>query len=441
MIAPYTEYNEKERFIEFSIDIYFNGESVAPLKCTRSNYLVDCNVLEEACTDSDTFIGSPSSNELSFRLLGSSGLFNPANSEGEYYGKIVIGLRVAVFCRPIAEEPYEWQPLGVYYVAEWQTDITGVTADVTAYDSLYTLLTDNTTSLKVLKDCSYNDICVAFFNANNKTAVIRGDLSEVLSYAFIDESNSKFLANFSIGALSYIYCDHNGVINVLDIENNGPVDYTITDSDQIITISSKQSIVLSYNGTSLTYYKMQLSELKSVLVNKAQHAPYGITAFNSQSFSEVPLYAIGLSKIASSVSCSLSSIECNATEASYEVSCNSSNGGDFDITLFGYVVESVPIVLSDNNDGMLSISNKYVQNEEYATHLKALLQRYLSLNVPVLELEVRGNPAMPIGSKLRVYSEFYNVDFTGILIRQNFKYDGGLSATMTILNSDIFGGA
>ena len=59
--------------------------------------------------------------------------------------------------------------------------------------------------------------------------------------------------------------------------------------------------------------------------------------------------------------------------------------------------------------------------------------------VPILELDVRCNPLIPIGAKLHVISQMYNVDFTGILIRQTFKYDGGLSGTMTILSSEIVG--
>jgi hypothetical protein len=439
--ATVTDYNAKDRAIEFAIDIYFFGASVAPMRCTRSNHLVDCNVLLEACADSDTFVGVPSSNEVSFQLLGTNGLFNPANQSSPFYGRIRAGIQVNVYCRPmtldVTLEEFNWNPLGVYYVTNWDTDITGVTANVTACDIMYSLMNDNSTSLLVQRDYSYYDLCNDFFDANDCTAVIHGDLSELLDFAYIDESNANFLASFSVGALAYIYCDVYGVINVLDIDNNRPVDFTITDSDQIIAITSKQSAMLTYDGLELTYYKMQLTDNVELLNNKGQIALLGSTKFNNQMFSKVPVFAISNSTMVSEVPCSINSIEASATNVSYDIQNNTASNIVFDFQVFGYAVESIAVILSDNNASMLKLSNKYIQNGTYASRFKLLIQRYLSMPMPILELEVRGNPLISIGSKVTVESVFYNLTFTGILIRQELRYDGGLSGRMTLLNADI----
>lgn len=469
--ATVADYNAKDRAVEFSVDIYFNGISAAPLHCTRENHLVDCSVLLEACADSDTFVGVPSANEISFQLLGAGGIFNPANPNSPYAGRIRAGVQINAYCRPIAmdrdarathaelhsytheflsththaevemlgsvDEEFLWDPLGVYYVTAWETDITGVTADVTACDAMYYLMNDNSTDLLVQRNYSYQDLCTDFFDANNITVIIRGDLSELLDFAYIDESNVNFLANFSIGALAYIYCDVNGVINVLDIDNNGPVDFTITDSDQIVTVTSRQSAMLTYDGLELTYYKMQLTDNTELLNNKEQTALPGSNRFYNQIFSKIPVYAISNSTICAKNPCSLNSIESNATSVSYNINNDTSTALSFDFQVFGYAVESIAVVLSDNNPNTLKLDNKYIQNDNYANRFKVLIQRYLGLDIPVLELEVRGNPLITIGSKVHVQSTFYNLNFSGILIRQEMRYDGGLSGTMTLLNADI----
>lgn len=469
--ATIADYNSKDRAVEFAIDIYFFGAAAAPLRCTRETHLIDCSVLLETCADSDTFVGTPSANELSFQLLGTDGLFNPANPDSPYRGRIRAGLQVNAYCRPVVfdsdprashrdltefthgalhshtheevallghtDEEFMWDPVGIYYVTNWETDITGVTADVTACDTMYDLMSDNSTDLPVQRDYSYHDLCSDFFRANSRTAIIHGNLSEILDFAYIDESNANFLASFSIGALAYIYCDVNGVINVLDIDNDHSVDFTITDSDQIINITTRQSAMLTYDGLELTYYKMQLTDNIELLNTKEQIATPGRTAFNNQTFSTIPVFAVSNSAIVSQVQCGVNKLEANATNVSYEIQNSSNANATFDFQVFGYAVDSIAVVIADNNPNTLKLSNKYIQNSDYANRFKELMQRYLGLALPVLELEVRGNPLITLGSKVAVESTFYGVNFTGILIRQELRYDGGMSGTMTLLNADI----
>ena len=65
------------------------------------------------------------------------------------------------------------------------------------------------------------------------------------------------------------------------------------------------------------------------------------------------------------------------------------------------------------------------------------MDRYVTETLPILELTVKGNPRFQLGEKIRVTSSFYQIDFTGILIRQELNYDGGLSGTLTLLNASI----
>jgi hypothetical protein len=339
------------------------------------------------------------------------------------------------------DEPYAWDPLGVFYVTDWQTDITGVTANVTCCDKLYSIINSDVTKLKVLPSYSYENLAKDFFKTFGIVPTIIGDLTEVLTFAYVHGTNAEFIRDFAIGALTFIFCDHLGNIVMQDIDRDTDVDYTLTDDDQVVSVKSKQSAILEYDGVSLTYNRMQISDETEVLAARGQEILANeVKRFDNQNFSKTPLYALGHTEIDSDANCMLTACTANSLDVSYTIQNLVELNSTFNINVFGYVIETVKILLEDTGSNLLYLDNIYVQNESYAKRLKALLMKYITLRVPMLELEVRGNPLIPIGSKLHIISNMYNVDFTGILIRQQYKYDGGLSATMSVLSSEIVGG-
>lgn len=465
------DYNSKDRAVEWRIDIYFNGPGASPLRCTRKNYLIDCSLLDEACADSDSFIGTPSSNELSFQLFGSRGMFSPTDATGPYYGKIKAGVMIKVYCRPISfnvgaapthdelsiythgslanfthneimnfDGVFGWDALGTFYVTEWLSDLTGVTAEVTACDALYKLFNSAQSIINVVPNYSYEDLITDFFGLNGYIPIITGDLSELLSFAYIDGDNSTFIKDFSIGALAYIYCNHNGSIVVFDIDTHDGSTYTITDSDQVISVTSKQSAMLEHSGVRLEYSKMQVSDEQLVLSNKAEGiAGNGVLALSAQSLQNPPVYAISHVVLDSDANCFVDNIKANPYYISYDVLNASNLDASVNINIYGFTIESILTIISDDTSNDLKLSSKYIQNEEYAEHISDLLHKYITLPVPILELEVRGNPLFAIGDTIHVISNMYNIDFTGILIRQNFTYNGGMSASMSLLSTEIVG--
>ena len=441
------DYNSKDRAVEWCIDIYFNGSNAAPLRCTRSNYLVNCNLLDEACADSESFIGTPSSNEVSFQLFGSRGMFSPTDTTGPYYGKIKAGVMVKVYCRPIIiatqiepSEEYAWDALGTFYVTEWLSDLTGVTADVTACDALYKIFNNAQSIINVIPNYSYEGLITDFFDLNGYTPIITGDLSEQLSFAYINGNNSTFIKDFSVGALAYIYCDHNGSIVVFDIDTHEGSTYTITDNDQVISVTSKQSAMLDHSGVRLEYRKMQISNEQLVLSNKAQEITRnGVLTLSAQRLQHPPVYAISHVVLDSAANCFVGNLEANPYYISYDVSNASDLDTTVNINIYGFTIESVLTTISDDTSNDLKLSTIYIQNEEYAQHISDLLHKYITLPVPILELEVRGNPLFDIGDTIHVISNMYNIDFTGILIRQKFTYNGGMSASMSLLSTEIVG--
>ena len=438
------DYNAESREIEFCVDIYFNGLNSDPLRVTRDNYLMDLDLLDEACADGDTFVGVPSANEVSFNLYSEDGIFNPNNTHGTYYGKIGLNVCLKVYIRPVAtdtDEPFEWEPLGVFYVTDWVTDLTGINVSVTGTDLLVNLFTSEKVRLPILTEYPMEDLITDFFTTNGQSVTIVGDFTRNLPFAYIDKDNNKFLQEFANGALAFIYSNHSGSFVVQSIDTILPVAHTLTDHDQIISINAKQSIVNSYDGITVVCEKPQLSKEISLLQNRAQAIEEEETLIiSNQGFSSTPLYALSHVEVQSDADCEVTDINSSVFDISYKLVNNTALATNVNINFFGYIVEKLPITYSDETSNMLKIDNDYVQSEDYALHIKNLLTAYIRLPIPVLEVTTRGNPKYQPGDKVRIYSEKYGVDFTGWLIRQHFTYDGGLKCTITVLNSGIIGG-
>lgn len=469
------DYNAESRAIEFRVDIFFNGLSNEPLAITRDNYLIDLSFLDEACADGDTFIGKPSANELSFTMYSESGMFNPVNPTGAYYRKIKVGVPVKLFCRPVVEgtaveisqeevaaythaelseitheeiqmlgsedKVFSWDELGTFYVSDWTTDITGITADVTVVDSLYKLLNGNKVKLSVIPNYNMLSLVQDFFRANGFAITTKGEFTQILPYAYVNEENSKFIDDISMGSLSFIFVNHKGELVIQSIDSKAGVDWELTDHDQIISISAQQSVVNAYSGVSVTMQKTQISAEMSLLSNNAQAiSGKQKVRLSNQGLTKTPLYALSHSEIESGADCRLVDIDASVFDVSYEIENLTDSETTVAINLFGHVLELIPTTFSDDGDDLLKVDNIYIQTEEYATHIRDLLKKYISLSVPFLELNIRGNPKYQVGDKVHIVSENYNVDFTGWLIRQEYKYDGGLSASIKVLNSAIIGG-
>lgn len=438
------DYNAESREIEFCIDIYFNGPKADPLRVTRDNYLIDLDLLDETCADGDTFVGVPSANEVSFNLYSEDGIFNPNNIHGTYYGKIGLNTCLKIYVRPVVtntDEPFEWEPLGVFYVTDWVTDLTGINVSVTGTDLLANLFTSEKVRLPILTEYPMEDLISDFFTANGQDITIVGDFTHNLPFAYIDKDNNKFLQEFANGALAFIYSNHSGSFIVQSIDTILPVAHTLTDHDQIISINAKQSIVNSYDGITVICEKPQLSKEISILQNRAQAIKENETLIlSNQGFSSTPLYALSHVEVQSDADCEVTDISSSVFDISYKLVNNTALATNVNINFFGYIIEKLPITYSDETSNMLKIDNDYVQSEDYASHIKDLLTAYIRLPIPVLEVTTRGNPKYQPGEKVRIYSEEYDIDFTGWLIRQHFTYDGGLKCTITVLNSGIIGG-
>jgi len=440
MLSTDDNYNADSRAIEQKVKITFEG--MKPVEVFRNDYLVSVSVLEEAHSQNNsTPFGTVTSNEVDIELLNDQGIFTPSNQSSPYYGKMKRGVKIEPFIRPMTEEgeeEYEWDPLGVYYVTDWSATVTGLLATVTANDKLYDLFTDNVPDYKVHEDVAIKDFYKDILALLAVTGDIDDSLTDTLDYAYIVSAPKTLLSDLGLASMVDCFCKHDGSIKVQNLKNIGDVRATITDSNQIISASITQSIVQSYDGVAMQCHHIQESDVNSVLSNTSVDIPNGETKWENIQFSQTPVYRILYTMITGASDAFVDIDKIYPTNISYTVDSADTDREDCSVTFYGTYLEHNKEDLSTEGENLLKVDNIYVQDTEKAIALRQHLIAYLYNWLPILELEIRGNPKFELGDIITAVSTRYNLNYTGVVIKQTFDYSSsGLTGTLTLLNVDI----
>ena len=435
--APSEAYNTTNREVECKLHIYFDGPEQEPVTIDKNNYLVSADVLEEAMASSNTPWGNVSANELSFVLQNDGDIFNPYNASSILYGKIRSGIKVECFIRPLSTEDYDWDPLGVFYVIDWITTAGGMTVDVTCYDKIKDVLGSQQVKMPVFRNITEKDFIQSFFDLLSVPVVIDDALTQTLPLGYILKENKDILNDFIAGMCVFIFCDHLGEIKVQSMRKKLTTQHTITDDDQIVDIKAQQGVSLDYDGVQIILKAPQLSSSIEILNMKDVKVPLEGVSFQASLFSSSPVAQIemgansktgwGRFKIERASSVDVDFKVENLTEADFVDT----------LSLWGRVVETSDTEWATEGTNLLKHDNIYCQTEERFESLKTFLTSFVRASLPQIEVTVRGNPQFEIGQKMLVASTRFNIWFEGVLIRQKLRYDGGLSADLTLLSSKI----
>jgi hypothetical protein len=437
--ATDADFNAQSRYLALKLEIYFNGLEEAPLTITKDDYLIDAGWLEEGAAESSNPFGSISSNELTFRLYNNDGMFSPTNTAGPYFGLIKSGICVIPYIRPIStSNPYNWIQLGKYYVTGWTAAITNVYADITANDKWQQIFNSATPNYKVGRNLTFKETFDNVFTLMGHTVLVNAALTQNLIYSFIEGTPQQFLQDLAKGALVYFSCNKEGTPIVNPLLANRTVRATLTDSNQVIAISSKQSIIKAYDGVELTYSIPQgITQEKLVELQGIQVIP-GTSLITNISFNVGPIWQIN-SIALKSISDTVELLTYLATPWLISLSLNNAAAEvtPADITIYGTTISFTDIILSDDALKLLKIASKYIQDAAYAGAYKNILSAFVSSAVPLLTVTVRGNPLLNIGDRVIIQSTKYNLTFDGIIQRMKYDYVGSLDCEMTLLNNNI----
>ena len=434
------DFNAHSRCILLKLDIFFDGLQNDPLTVTREDYLIDADILDEAGAEDNNPLGAISANELSFSLYNENGIFSPTNTNGPYYGKIKVNVPIIPYMKPDMDDGTEvnWIKMGVYYVSDWNATVTGAAASITAGDKIQQTLMEPSPIIPVGLNKTQAAFFQEVFDALGYAAKISQDLNATLLYTFTEGEQKKFLQEMLQGAIAYCTCNKNGDIVIEPLDSTRPLRATLTDADQIISVDAEQSIVKTYGGVELTYVLPQLTEAIQLLEIKEANVPAGIFTHNKVALSKGPAKVItNVCAITESKEVAIIDYVNSPWDITLITKNESTTKATSDLAVYGIAVDFVETILTDNVSNVLKVKNRYIQSTEYATKYKEILEAFVNSDMPTLTLQVRGNPLLNVGDKIRVQSERYNLDFTGVLKRINYKYIGSLSCEITLLNSDI----
>ena len=428
-------YDAESRYIHKKLIIHFSATEV--LEITKSNYLIDSQLLEESFKQSDSPFGEVTSNELSFTIYNEDGLFNPENSSGKYYRLIKKGIKVEAFIRP--DEVDEWDPIGVFYVSDWVTNVSGLTAEVTANDKLYSVINGKVPSMPVYRDILLSNFLAIYFSTFNVDVTVDSLVDKELPYIYTSgyTSNKDFLTDLMKGAVADCFCDHNGNIKIVGKRTPRTLRATFNDNKQLISASIKQSITNSYDSATVACYAGQESAEQTLLSISNVRVVPGINRVDNVAFNSSP--ALSVRSVCATGTGSVKTTSFIGTADEFSCSLQSTVDTNVKLDVVGTVLDTVKSTLGTGADAPLSIDSNFIQTEETAKEILQFAEEYVEANIPTVELTVRGNPRLQLGDKIKVESDFYKLNYTGIIIKANYHYQGNLTCNVLLADASSIG--
>lgn len=421
-------YSSSSRYLHMKYVIYFSNTNV--LEVDKSNYLISSSILEETYKKSTSPFGDISSNELELTILSQNGLFNPKNTKSPYYGLMKRDVKIEAFIRP--NEVDEWDPFGVFYVSDWSTSSGGMTAEITANDKLHSILNAPVQPLRILRDVPFKDFVISYFSLFGVDVVVDDSIQLILPYGFTSgyTDNRRLLADLMIAAIADCFCSHNGSIHIKSKIAERELRSTLTDNDQVISATIKQSLATDYDSVSVTCNSPQESAEQNILSIKDLQITPGINIIAPTEFSSPRVLKVkSVNTYGESV---VKPLSFSAYPEYIECSFQSTSDTTTLVEVVGTVLEMVSSKISTDGTKALELNSEFIQTSTDAQAVLEFADNFVKSSMPTLDIRVRGNPKLQLGDKVEVDSQKYNVLYTGTIIKSKYTYDGGLVCEMTL---------
>lgn len=429
-----------ERQVEGRLDIYLDGNDAEPLQVLRSNYLIDYEIIEEASAEAQNPLGAISANELSFTLTNLNNMFSPTYVNGPYFGKIKVGVKVTAWLRALTDSPEEddWLPMGTFYVSDWTANLGAQVASVICVDEVQNLLVAPVPDLDIQLNPTYRSWLIYILNEYGYTNIsVDTELNTVIPYGFYVTAETRQLMQLIVEAsMAVLISDRNGNLAVRKLRKQDPPAAVWTDSDQLFTLSSAQSIIKNYNGVKITYSMPQISDYREILDIESFYIPGGTTTYNTIKYPEA-VFEVSAVTIQGEKTAYVQGYTSTNFGIRVTIRLPGAEGMTGKFTVTGRGFDLIDQEISDAVVNMVEVENVYIQTSAYADMYYNFLDKYVSADIPILEVELRGNPLLEIGDTVHVSSTRYGVEFDGIIIRMTYSYDGGLRCKASLLNAEV----
>lgn len=447
------DFDRPSRRFESKVEIYFTPGVATTFY--DSDYLVAFDILEEMCAEDATPAGALSAGTLSVSLYNKDYRFSPENISGPYYGSLVAGIKVKPFIRligvyntdvPPTLDTLNWISLGVFFTTDWQGNISNDIKVLKAEDSISLVISSLTNNDNVIVDTTFKAAYEYFLDtylvdAAYSVNALLGSVTLPVCFTLLNDDVGKVLKELMVGSMSCCYCDRSADVTVNPLIMDRTNKHTLTDANTIIDIETTQSIVKSADGVNLTYSVPSLNKDTKLLSISEYKVPVGTVANSSININNGPVVAISYAGLQTKVEQPYVSL---FSYKPWKVSLTTVNAAASELTaildIYGTNVSFIGTQLFDETKKPLVVTSKYIQAASQASSVKSLLNDYVDCAVPYITINTRGNLLLHLNDLVTVDSVSTDVNVSGVIIRQSIKYDGDLTADITLINAEILGG-
>lgn len=441
------------RYIRSYVKVYFDGPELPPVVFTSDDYLIENEILEESSADDENPIGAVSSNEYIFSLNNTDGMFSLTNKDGPYYGRMGEGTKVEVFYEiELPDETWESMLMGTYYTSEWVSDTASLQTDVTCHDRLFLWGPIPMPKMEIS-----TDIALAMYIHKVLQALgfapedYRVDPSLAYTMRFAWATDTTFLEWLQLISDGYGCTIYMSRQDRLIIENNRGAlieRTTLTDDNQIISISCPQSMLKLYSQVEVQYNRPQLSARKLVLSMKEVTLVPGVNRLENITLQEGPVLCIDCVRLSNGTVADIKRVDYDSWTISIIINSTNPSNEIVDIDVYGYSIEFIEAKHIATNQALYEqigekpfqvVSNIIQDGTEAQKYAETLLTIVADPNA-YLELELRGNPAIELGDEIIIEDNMNNIFGTYTVYRNNFKYDGAIGCTMSVVKAIQEGG-
>ena len=432
-------FNAASRYIKMRASIYFTE---TPVSVTSEDYITSLDITEECLSESITFEGTVIANMLTLKLSAIDKRFSPHNTAGPYYGLIKGGVKIVVEAQPVATGVTHWVALGTFYVSEWVTDDLGFNSSITCFDltsSLSTKVLDAMGVETAVTQSAYLDSIMTAIGISSYTVSITKNIN--LVYAFPTDSDwTRTLDKILSASVAFFNISRTEVAVMKSLSNADAVVATITDADQIQTITTRQTIKKPYIGCSLTYVNPVAMPAETLVkINEVEIA-------GNDSVTKIYEYSNRPARYLDSV-CVFSS---EGTTAPVVLAAGNKNinlklentGATADtikeVRVIGEYID-LPEVSSAEATDKIAIKSEYLHTEADVAWYTDKVDAFILEPNKFITVKARGNLLFELGDKIQINSTRYAISFTGILIKATYMYGGALSAEYVFLNVTTLG--
>ena len=422
--------NSHVRQLKPKIHMYIDGDDKLPLVLT-DDMIVDMDILEELTSETDKLIGNICSNELSFTLYNQDDNFSITNEHGLYGSKMKSGIKVEAFiCVKLPDNTFYDINMGVFYMDDIKTSSNTQSANITAYDRLYSILDKPIPSVPLLINKPIYSIYEELFDAlgyvKNIDYKIDTTLSDIVDFGFLpDVTIGEALNNLSESCGAIVTVDRYNCIVVKNQLNLNKSDIELSDDNQIMEIENIPSISNSYSSVNIKSIRCNVKDSSEELL-KLENITLspGITELKNMKLKNGPILYVTAIEVKHGFDVSVIDYTLNSYDVNLTLH-NKSGESNVSITIWGICLDTVEQSFIKSNDnienGKTMIINCTLPRQQSSLYEYAdfLLQLGSGLSSSI-RLLIRGNPTITLLDIINVNAP--NKYFNGALMPIQCKY-------------------